>query len=404
VSPINQLHFIGRAAGRGIPVLYLNLFFACILLAGVTIAYRPNGWAILISIVMGVVCSIATFRFAGALYIVWELSVILPVIALVAVCYRRKPLFFFSWTLAATVAVFGINCAVAWIPTWIDIEQLRDQFPYESLEGRLPQRPISDNVRFPAYRRDRWDRIESSAGFTESYGGAYDLHDLHENMVQEFINRPNFGAGRMIGRRFDRSALPMSRRASKPVPQPGKRSVWTGGWQDLSKVVPRTVELDRLHDAGILDFINPSLEWYFKDRQHVAGFQSHQFSYVPNARKDRKPKSLDFNGATEPDAENLKLQTLDLIGLVVHDGPVAYVSNNLPRMDELRQAPLRELNPFESAGLRALKSGEDLFVREMPDGNVRMLGAVRALSQCINCHGGARGDLLGAFSYELSKQ
>jgi hypothetical protein len=35
-------------------------------------------------------------------------------------------------------------------------------------------------------------------------------------------------------------------------------------------------------------------------------------------------------------------------------------------------------------------------------GPLRMVGSVRSLKQCIPCHGGRRGDLLGAFSYSLS--
>jgi hypothetical protein len=33
-----------------------------------------------------------------------------------------------------------------------------------------------------------------------------------------------------------------------------------------------------------------------------------------------------------------------------------------------------------------------------------MLGAARSVSQCIKCHDGERGDLLGAFSYYLQRQ
>jgi hypothetical protein len=81
---------------------------------------------------------------------------------------------------------------------------------------------------------------------------------------------------------------------------------------------------------------------------------------------------------------------------------VAYLSDNLPRMDELREAATRPLDVFETAGLASLRGGEDLFVRESADG-LRMLGAVRSLKQCVNCHGGERGDLLGAFSYTLRR-
>ena len=41
-----------------------------------------------------------------------------------------------------------------------------------------------------------------------------------------------------------------------------------------------------------------------------------------------------------------------------------------------------------------------MFVRETSEG-VRMLGAIRSVEQCMKCHGGERGDLLGAFSYSL---
>jgi hypothetical protein len=136
----------------------------------------------------------------------------------------------------------------------------------------------------------------------------------------------------------------------------------------------------------VLDFVHPNGFGYFKDRQNVAGFQSHHFSTNVDTGKQ------------------WRLHGLDLVGLLIHPKPVAYVSENLPRMDELRAAPTRELSAFESTGLKTLRDGEELYVRETPDGSVRMLGALRALKQCINCHGCARGDLLGAFSYELSKR
>jgi hypothetical protein len=33
-----------------------------------------------------------------------------------------------------------------------------------------------------------------------------------------------------------------------------------------------------------------------------------------------------------------------------------------------------------------------------------MLGLARSVKQCVACHGGARGDLLGAFSYVLRRE
>jgi hypothetical protein len=70
-------------------------------------------------------------------------------------------------------------------------------------------------------------------------------------------------------------------------------------------------------------------------------------------------------------------------------------------MKDLREAPTRSLNTFENVGLQKLQQGETLFIRAASDG-VWMLGAVRSIDRCVNCHGGERGDLLGAFSYSLA--
>jgi hypothetical protein len=86
----------------------------------------------------------------------------------------------------------------------------------------------------------------------------------------------------------------------------------------------------------------------------------------------------------------------------MHEEPVVYISAELPRMEKLREVPTRTLNVFEAAGLLRLQEGDDLFIRES-NKTVLMLGAVRSIKQCVDCHGGARGDLLGAFSYSLGR-
>jgi hypothetical protein len=108
----------------------------------------------------------------------------------------------------------------------------------------------------------------------------------------------------------------------------------------------------------------------------VVGFQPHGFSEPP------------------PPPRMLTLRKLDLIGLVMHDEPIAYVSNNLPSMEELADAPTRPLDEFETDGLKALQRGEDLYVRKAPD-MVRLLGSVRSGKQCVSCHGGRRGTCSG---------
>ena len=80
--------------------------------------------------------------------------------------------------------------------------------------------------------------------------------------------------------------------------------------------------------------------------------------------------------------------------------PVAYVSENLPRMDELQNAPTRPLDEFERQSLRRLRTDEDVVVDDAPS-RIRMLGSLRAAKDCLACHSGPRGALLGALSYEL---
>ena len=91
---------------------------------------------------------------------------------------------------------------------------------------------------------------------------------------------------------------------------------------------------------------------------------------------------------------------MDLIGLLMHEGPVVYISANLPRMNELGTAPTRPLDAFEREGLKSLQAGGELFVRGTAP-KARMIGAIRSTKQCLGCHGGGRGELLGAFSYGL---
>jgi len=83
-----------------------------------------------------------------------------------------------------------------------------------------------------------------------------------------------------------------------------------------------------------------------------------------------------------------------------HDPPAVYVTTNLPRMRELANAVTRPLDDFESRGLNRILAGNDLEV-EANEKQLRVLGPIRAFTQCLTCHDVERGDLLGAFSYRM---
>jgi hypothetical protein len=169
-----------------------------------------------------------------------------------------------------------------------------------------------------------------------------------------------------------------------PQPGPPTGSVSHSDKDTSPPQASRDEGLQRFHEGGVVDFVHPAGFGFVKDRRHVAGFQAHQFSQVP-----RPP-------------QRWELESLSLVGLLLHNEPVAYVSVHLPRMDELREAATRPLERFEAAGLEALRRGEDLVVAETP-GRLWMLGALRSTKQCVGCHGGQRCDLLGAFSYALRR-
>ncbi len=176
----------------------------------------------------------------------------------------------------------------------------------------------------------------------------------------------------------------MKPRPAEVIPQPAaSRSAARPDGDSDPAPIPEDDPLYRSHLEGVVDFLNPRGFSFFKDRRHVAGFQSHQFSNLPE------------------NPSQWELRTLDLISLQLHEDPVAYVSSELPRMDESAQGlGAAPLDRFESAALGHLVGGEDLVVGRSQTG-MRMVGSIRSTKGCITCHEGQRGELLGAFSYTL---
>jgi hypothetical protein len=331
-------------------------------------------------------CSCAVFLIGPSV-----LGCILPAVALQALLLcgaagvwrwsRRGPSFFLPLSCGATLIAYGL----AWIlvlHSEREYARLRDLYPYESMADRLPapQAVPGGNPLLPATAA-RLSRQEER--FPEQLNGWREsqLRRLHENAVELFIDSPGFGIARMFLPTESGLAVNLRR---EPVPlQPGSRfaSVWSPG--ELQRL-PDDDEapLRLMLEDGILDFINPRGFGYFKDRRHVTGFETHRFSRVPTS------------------ANRWEVRTLELVSLLLHEEPEVYVSSHLPRMDRLHGVPTRPLDRFEGFGLNALRQGEDLFTTRVEDG-VRMLGAVRSTRQCVACHGGERGALLGAFSYNL---
>lgn len=263
-------------------------------------------------------------------------------------------------------------------------EELRTQYAFESMENRVPV--PQKTKRDPAIPLDEsfFKQIEQQvADNTNGFRTAM-LDRLHSETVRDFINSPGFGAGRRIDPSASTLAINLNR-TDEVLPQPGPLPSSTLSTTDLTE--PQDIWMDdfrTLHTASMLDFVYPRGFGFVVNRNKVAGFLSHGFSEPPQVK-------------------NWSLQSVVLIGLLMHAEPIAYVSNELPRMDRLAKAPTRSLNSFEELGLDEIRNGRDLFIRQGPHA-LHLLGAIRSVEQCVKCHGGERGDLLGAFSYSLQKK
>jgi hypothetical protein len=339
-------------------------------------------------------------RHAGTAIVGWSLAFlvapfflmcVLPAVALEALllcgativwrAMRRGPSFFLPLSCGATLAAYSVSGLLV-LESEREYARLRVLYPYESMEDRLPgPQAVSGGTPLPPATAEALSRVEAEVSEHWNDFREFQLRTLHERAVDLFINSPGFGVARML--HPSEAGLAVNLRRG-PVPfQPGSRftSIWSSG--DLARLPSGDdAALGHLLEESIVDFVNPRGFGYFRDRRHVAGFETHRFSQAPAP------------------ANRWKIQTLELVSLLLHDEPEVYVSSRLPQMDRLHGVPTRPLDRFESYALHALRQGENIFTTQGVEG-VRMLGAVRATRQCVACHGCERGALLGAFSYNL---
>jgi hypothetical protein len=302
----------------------------------------------------------------------------------------------------ASVAAMVVSYALAFLITTAELNHraaLRVQYPVESLadrlayevprstpvqraEGSTTVEPLNEPIEKELRRLE--DRPNGS-------WRSYMLEKLHDRTVDEFVVAQGFGPVRMAGVGGGDIELP----ETKPIPLPPTPAYspevtdtlpLAAGGSD--NVLPSKESLSSMHTSGLEDFLDKDRMGYVKDRDHVAGFMAHQFMKMP-----------DLGSRDEPKAK-WEIVRLELISLLKHKVPVAYQSKYLPKMDELREAPTRPLNQFEQQALPRLRSDEDLAVEETRD-RIRMVGSLRAGKDCLSCHSVRRGELLGAFSYEL---
>jgi hypothetical protein len=230
------------------------------------------------------------------------------------------------------------------------------------------------------------------------YGRSGDLKKLHSKTYENFVRANGFGAIRM--RRLHPSwietpPLPRFKPAGIPVGEDKLAEFDSAarGWGEvLGYYMPRDLSVDGpgFHRISVVDFVHPETMGYVKSKHEVAGFVPHAFHVHPGEIASSTPD------------RKWQLQELQLVSLLRFPEPRVYLTENLPRMDELSAEDIetRGLDEFESNSLNSLEASQDLVLSESDD-EMKMLGSIRANQSCIECHSVNYGDLLGAFSYRL---
>jgi hypothetical protein len=98
-------------------------------------------------------------------------------------------------------------------------------------------------------------------------------------------------------------------------------------------------------------------------------------------------------------ADTYKLGSVELIGVAMHEPPVAFTASAHPISSQFLEP--RALTSFEERALVELNAGETASVHTDKTGRF-VVGALRAKEDCLQCHKSHKvGDLLGALTYRL---
>jgi hypothetical protein len=118
--------------------------------------------------------------------------------------------------------------------------------------------------------------------------------------------------------------------------------------------------------------------------------------------------------------ETWDIKEVDLIGLltdkpIIHHTPIPASGSKFDIKKLAREAAVRKANEFEIAAIAKVKHDGVLVTQEGKD-EIRMVGALRATQNCLNCHiqRGSNnkdiatpfkvGDVLGALTYRILRR
>ena len=287
----------------------------------------------------------------------------------------------------------------------------REQYPPVPRDALLPQpvpRPVPQDGPHPGHptfaepfaSRELWDY----GGDWKETWGLRRLHVAHTDFVTRFALRAEFGPMRMMHMDHGVRPFDLERPVVPTLPQPA------AGWMEADDALADAAEtaaaLADWHAGRGVDFANaegfglfgeiggpgPSMQAALPadfdpaGAPYLVGFEPHRSRTPPG----------------EPLAPAWELARVELIGLVSGPDPVAYASDELPRMGETARHHTRSLTAFEAAALPKLAAGEWVVAAERGD-RLRAVGALPAAAACAACHGVEEGRLLGALSYDFRR-
>jgi hypothetical protein len=307
-----------------------------------------------------------------------------------------------------------------------DIEAMRAKVPYVSLADRLAYERLLGERSTPSLSKEAEAMLDEMdapgkiadtphAGTARVDGGlrGESIRLLHSETVADFIKREGFGITRHL------QPSPAWITMKDPEVSPAEALPPLSANHTLERPLPIVADgtgdaLARLYlptRAGLLEFVSES-NFDFASAQsfghvesieRVAGLEPHAFRHPIQDR-------MNFTFANGHDEskhisytiDTWRIVRLELVSLLKHETPAVYLSEHLPRMDELSETKTRRLTAYEMQAIESFRAGEQLMAQTT--GNViEMVGAIRAAKQCMACHEVPRGTLLGAFTYQLQR-
>lgn len=370
----------------------------------------------------------ATILLAFCSGIMFPSLVPISMVAVASICSLARVPFWpaIRWTVSTGLIIdFGFLCWWGSV-VWHFNEQLR-QHPVISLLDRLdyeqdaraisdfnftewvnieavPEQPLSDLPTARHFNRDQMHHFEQEIAREAQRTRANlrkrmlrTLLQAHRDASLQFAQTLGLGVGRarVIPFRSWQLDLP----ETSPFSLPSADACVNDSIDDYS-VESTDANFQSWHEQNLIQFARPVtlglVDWDRErkrpDLSRVVGFRSHAFSSRPEALT-----------GTDADDGAWQVSALALMSLLKHQSPVVYVTTDLPDLQALTEAPTRQLDDFEANSLDQLISGEELVVR-CGLTQIRMVGAIRAAAQCLECHQVPRGKLLGAFCYRLKRQ